>query len=87
LRNRRHAHLEKQNYVQDAFDQEQRSEHQRKRCHTEHRVHQQVHAEEEVRNTIGGALDLDNLADRVIKPVFKASGLKWKGWGTHIVAV
>jgi integrase len=31
-------------------------------------------------NTIGGAVDLDNLADRVIKPVFKANGLKWKGW-------
>jgi hypothetical protein len=27
-------------------------------------------------NTIGGALDLDNLADRVIKPIFKANGLK-----------
>jgi hypothetical protein len=27
-------------------------------------------------NTIGGALDLDNLADRVIKPVFKANGLE-----------
>jgi hypothetical protein len=27
-------------------------------------------------NTIGGALDLDNLADRVIKPVFKANGMK-----------
>jgi integrase len=25
-------------------------------------------------NTIGGALDLDNLADRVIKPIFKANG-------------
>jgi len=31
-------------------------------------------------NTIEGALDLDNLADRVIKPVLKANGLKWKGW-------
>jgi integrase len=31
-------------------------------------------------NTIDGALDLDNLADRVIKPIFKANGLKWKGW-------
>jgi hypothetical protein len=29
-------------------------------------------------NTIGGAVDLDELADRVIKPVFKANGLKWK---------
>jgi len=28
----------------------------------------------------GGALDLDNLADRVIKPILKAKGLQWKGW-------
>ena len=34
-------------------------------------------------NTIGGALDLDNLADRVIKPVFKANCLKWKGWHAY----
>ena len=34
-------------------------------------------------NSIGGALDLDNLADRVIKPVFKAHGLKWKGWHAY----
>lgn len=34
-------------------------------------------------NTIGGALDLDNLADRVIKPIFKANGLKWKGWHAY----
>jgi len=34
-------------------------------------------------NTIGGALDLDNLADREIKPVFKANGMKWKGWHAH----
>jgi len=34
-------------------------------------------------NTIGGALDLDNLADRVIKPVFKANGLEWKGWHAY----
>ena len=34
-------------------------------------------------NTIGGALDRDNLADRVIKPVFKANGLKWKGWHAY----
>jgi hypothetical protein len=38
-------------------------------------------------STIGGALDLDNLADRVIKPIFKANGLKWKGTGTLVVAV
>jgi len=34
-------------------------------------------------NTIGGALDLDNLADRVIKPIFKANGLEWKGWHAY----
>ena len=34
-------------------------------------------------NTIGGALDLDNLADRVIKPMFKANGLTWKGWHAY----
>jgi integrase len=34
-------------------------------------------------NTIGGALDLENLADRVIKPVFKANGLEWKGWHAY----
>ena len=34
-------------------------------------------------NTIGGTLDLDKLADRVIKPVFKANGLKWKGWHAY----
>jgi len=34
-------------------------------------------------NTIGGPLDLDNLADRVIKPVLKANGLKWKGWHAY----
>ena len=34
-------------------------------------------------NTIGGALDLDNLADRVIKPIFKANGLSWKGWHAY----
>ena len=34
-------------------------------------------------NTIGGALDLDNLADRVIKPVLKANGLTWKGWHAY----
>ena len=31
-------------------------------------------------NTIGGALDLHNLAERVIKPRFKDKGLSWKGW-------
>lgn len=37
-------------------------------------------------NSIGGALDLDNLVDRVIKPVLKANGLSGRG-GTRIVAV
>jgi integrase len=31
-------------------------------------------------NTIGGALDLDDFADRILKPILKANGLKWKGW-------
>jgi integrase len=34
-------------------------------------------------NSIGGALDLDNLADRVIKPVLEANRLKWKGWHAY----
>lgn len=34
-------------------------------------------------NTIGGALDLDNLADRVIKPVLETNGMKWKGWHAY----
>jgi integrase len=34
-------------------------------------------------NRIGGALDLDNLAERAIKPRFKANGLKWKGWHAY----
>ena len=34
-------------------------------------------------NSIGGALDLDNLADRVIKPMLKANGLKWKVWHAY----
>lgn len=34
-------------------------------------------------NTIGGALDLENLADRVIKPILKANGLQWKGWQAY----
>lgn len=34
-------------------------------------------------NTIGGARDLDNLADRVIKPVFEANAMKWKGWHAY----
>jgi site-specific recombinase XerD len=34
-------------------------------------------------NSIGGTLDLDNLADRVIKPVLKVNGLVWKGWHAY----
>lgn len=34
-------------------------------------------------NTIGGALDLHNLAERVIKPRFKEKGLPWKGWHAY----
>jgi len=32
---------------------------------------------------LGGAIDLDNLADRVIKPIFKANGMEWKGWHAY----
>jgi integrase len=35
------------------------------------------------RNRIEGALDLDNLADRIIKPVLKLNGLVWKGWHAY----
>jgi integrase len=34
-------------------------------------------------NTIGGALDLHNLAERVIKPRFQEKGLPWKGWHAY----
>lgn len=34
-------------------------------------------------NTIGGALDLHNLAERVIKPRFKEKCLLWKGWHAY----
>ena len=34
-------------------------------------------------NTIGGALDIDNLADRVIRPTLKAHNLMWKGWQAY----
>ena len=34
-------------------------------------------------NRVGGALDLANIAERVIKPVFKANGLDWKGWHAY----
>jgi integrase len=36
-----------------------------------------------VANTIGGALDLNNLSDRVIKAIFKANGLELKGWHAY----
>ncbi len=32
---------------------------------------------------VNGAIDLDNLADRVLKPVFEANGLEWKGWQAY----
>jgi integrase len=31
-------------------------------------------------NSLGGPMDLSNLADRVIQPTLQASGLKWHGW-------
>jgi integrase len=34
-------------------------------------------------NTIGGPLDLHNLANRVIKPRFKQKLLPWKGWHAY----
>lgn len=34
-------------------------------------------------NRAGGAIDLDNLADRVIKPIFEANGMEWKGWQAY----
>jgi integrase len=34
-------------------------------------------------NRVGGAIDLDNLADRVIKPIFEANGMEWKGWQAY----
>jgi hypothetical protein len=38
-------------------------------------------------NTIGRALDLDNLADQVIRPTLKLHNSARKGLGRHIVAV
>jgi hypothetical protein len=32
---------------------------------------------------IGGAPDLDNLFDRVIRPTLKADNLTWKGWQAY----
>jgi integrase len=34
-------------------------------------------------NSLGGPTDLTNLADRVIKPALKKSGLKWYGWHAY----
>ena len=31
----------------------------------------------------GGALDLENFADRVMKPMLKAHGLRWAGWHAY----
>jgi len=35
------------------------------------------------RNTVGGALDLHNLAERVIRPVLEEAGLSWYGWHAY----
>ncbi|QMV17969.1 tyrosine-type recombinase/integrase [Granulicella sp. 5B5] len=32
---------------------------------------------------MNGAIDLDNLASRVLKPLFEANGLEWKGWQAY----
>lgn len=34
-------------------------------------------------NGLGGPLDLDNLAARVLKPVLESRGMKWKGWQAY----
>ena len=34
-------------------------------------------------NRLGGALDLENLADRVIRPTLAEHGLEWKGWHAY----
>ena len=34
-------------------------------------------------NSLGGPIDLINLADRVIKPALGKSGLKWYGWHVY----
>jgi integrase len=34
-------------------------------------------------NSLGGTTDLTNLADRIIKPALKKSGLKWYGWHAY----
>jgi integrase len=32
---------------------------------------------------VNGAIDLDNLASRVLRPIFEANGLEWKGWQAY----
>ena len=32
---------------------------------------------------VGGAMDLDNLANRVLRPIFEANGMEWKGWHAY----
>jgi integrase len=34
-------------------------------------------------NSISGPLDLDNVADRVIKPILNLNGMAWKGWHAY----
>jgi integrase len=34
-------------------------------------------------NSLGGALDLDNVADRILRPLFRVHGLQWKGWQAY----
>lgn len=34
-------------------------------------------------NSIGGAVDLHNVAVRVIRPMLKAAGLQWQGWHAY----
>lgn len=34
-------------------------------------------------NGLGGALDLDNVSRRIIRPILEAHGLEWKGWQVY----
>ncbi|WP_263378480.1 site-specific integrase [Granulicella paludicola] len=34
-------------------------------------------------SSVNGAIDLDNLASRVVKPIFEANGMEWKGWQAY----
>ena len=36
-----------------------------------------------LRPRVNGAIDLDNLSNRVLKPVFEANGMAWKGWQAY----